>query len=128
LDALESDSPEDELLPRRWCCSRRVVERSVHEVVEVTPGAGLVVRDIRTGDLAEVRERLRSTQLMVGGLIYAHVVPDGRTHQMVSGVMPVPRRLRDQLIALLDEENDAVDLAELLAAGVRTNPAAPDRP
>lgn len=144
VEALESDVPEYELLAvslvlfqdgaidrflaergpvlpddeRNLVAQWALVDRSVHEVAEVTPGAGVVLRDIRTGDVVEVRERLGSTQLSVGDLLYAHVVPDGETHQMVGGVVSIPLRLRDQLVTLLDEGYDALDLAELLAAGV----------
>jgi hypothetical protein len=105
--------PEDERnLVAQWA----LVDRSVHEVVEVTPKVGLKLRDIRTGDVADVRERLGSSQLGVGDLVYAHVVPDGITSQMVGGVVPIPLRLRDPLMAVLDQEPDALDLAELLAA------------
>ena len=43
--------PEDErLLAEQWL----LVERSVFEVVDVRPGEGLTVRDLRTGDVHRV--------------------------------------------------------------------------
>lgn len=105
--------PDDERnLVTQWA----LVERSVHEVVEVAPNVGLVLRDVRNGEVAQVRERMGSTRMAVGDLLFAHVVPDGHTHQMVGGVVPVPLRLRDPLVALLDDDEvDALDVAELIA-------------
>ena len=46
--------PDDErLLAEQWL----LVERSVFEVEQVQPGHGVTVRDVRTGDTHEVRER-----------------------------------------------------------------------
>ncbi|MGH9225937.1 MAG: DUF1841 family protein [Acidimicrobiales bacterium] len=105
--------PDDERnLVAQWA----LVDRSVHEVVAVEPGAGLTTRDVRSGETVDVQERLGSGQLAVGDLIFAHVVPDGAGHQIVGGVVTVPLRLRDPLLELLDDEPDAVDIADLLAA------------
>jgi len=104
--------PDDEgNLVAQWA----LVERSVHEVVAVDRGIGMTVRDIRTGEVVEVREGLASTQVAVGDLVFAHVVPDGVGHQIVGGVVPVRLQLRDPLVALLDGEADAVEVASLLA-------------
>jgi hypothetical protein len=79
--------PEDErLLAGQWL----LVERSVHEVVSVRRGAGLTLRDVRTGDVHEVRERGGSRQVKVGQLYCARVVPAGDTMQIYGGIEPVP--------------------------------------
>lgn len=145
VDALEAELPEEELLAvslvlfpggtvdafleqrgpllpgdeRDLVAQWARIAPSVHEVVEVTPGVGLVLRDVRTHVMADVRERLGSTQLVVGDLLYAHVVPDGHTHQIVGGVIAVPPAACDLIVGLLDDQPDVVDLADQLA-GWRT--------
>lgn len=105
--------PADEWnLVTQWA----LVDRSVHEVVAVDRGAGVTLRNIRTGDMVDVRERTGSTQAGAGDLVFAHVVPDGVGHQIVGGVLSIPLRLRDPLIAVLDSDPDAVEVAATLAA------------
>lgn len=78
--------PDDEVaLAERWL----PVRRSVHEVVAVRPGAGLTVRDLRTGVAAQVREPIFSLRASPGQLVCGRVVPDGETHQFVGGLLPV---------------------------------------
>lgn len=103
--------PDDErLLAEQWL----LVERSVFEVEEVRRGQGVTVRDLRTGDTHDVRERAASHQLKPGQLVCARVVPAGDTMQFFGGVEPVALHQRDVLIDLLDDEPDAVALvAEL---------------
>jgi hypothetical protein len=61
--------PQDErLLAEQWL----LVDRSVYEITQVRRGEGLTVRDVRTGDVHQVRERTASRQLTVGALICAH--------------------------------------------------------
>lgn len=104
--------PDDERnLVGQWA----LTNRSVHEVVSVARGAGLTLRDIRTGDLVDVRERLGSMQASAGDLLFAHVVPDGVGHQLIGGVVPVPLRLRDSLMVALDQEATSVEVAHLIA-------------
>jgi hypothetical protein len=95
--------PEDErLLAGQW----PLVERSVFEIEQVRPGEGCTVRDIRTGDVHQVRERTGSRQLKPGALICARVVPVGETEQIFGGIEPVALHKRDELIALLDSAPD----------------------
>jgi hypothetical protein len=103
--------PDDErLLAEQWL----LVERSVFEVEQVHRGQGVSVRDVRTGDTHEVRERTASRQLKPGQLVCARVVPAGDTMQFFGGLEPVALHERDRLIELLDMEPDAVTLvAEL---------------
>lgn len=103
--------PDDEReLAERWLA----VQRSVFEVEEVHRGHGLVVRDVRTGDTHEVRERAGSRQLKPGQLICARVVPAGDTMQIFGGIEPVALHERDPLIELLDSEPDPVTLVAQL--------------
>ncbi|HYZ38055.1 MAG TPA: SEC-C metal-binding domain-containing protein [Pseudonocardiaceae bacterium] len=100
--------PDDEaLLARAWT----LVERTVYEVVECRPGAGVTVRDLRTGDVLEVRERTFSKQARCGVLMCARAVPDGQSHQFIGGMFAVaPGRERD-LLDLLDERDGLALLA-----------------
>jgi tetratricopeptide (TPR) repeat protein len=104
--------PDDERsLAEHWL----LVERSVHEVLNVSRGQGLTLRDVRTGDVREVRERAASSQVKVGELYCARVLPAGDTMQIFGGLEPVPLGERDDLIALLDDEPDPVDLVAALS-------------
>ncbi|HLI55452.1 MAG TPA: SEC-C metal-binding domain-containing protein, partial [Actinomycetota bacterium] len=94
--------PDDEaLLAQTWA----LVPRTVYEVVEVTPGAGMVVRDLVAGERLPVRERSFSTQAKVGWLVCARVVPDGATHQFVGAVFPVPPGTESELLERCKEED-----------------------
>ena len=104
--------PDDErLLAEQWL----LVERSVHEVLDVSGGKGFTLRDVRTGDVHQVRERAASTQVKAGELYCARVVPAGDTMQVFGGMEPVSVGERDALIALLDDEPDPVDLVAALS-------------
>ena len=104
--------PEDErLLAEQWL----LVERSVFEVEGVNPSASITVRDVRNGDVHEVRERTASGQLKAGQLICARVVPAGDSMQFFGGIEPVALHQRDALIDLLDSEPDAVELVSMLS-------------
>ncbi|TQC49050.1 hypothetical protein EEB14_11720 [Rhodococcus sp. WS4] len=105
--------PADEFaLARQWL----EVERSVHEVEEVRPGEGLTLRDLRTGDRREIRERAASRQLRVGNLICARVVPAGDTWQIFGGIEPISPGQRAPLLeALNDETTDPADLVAILS-------------
>jgi hypothetical protein len=104
--------PDDErLLAQQWL----LVDRSVFEVEQVHRGQGVTVRDVRTGDTHEVRERAASRQLKPGQLICARVVPAGDTMQFFGGLEPVALHERDRLIDLLDTGPDAVTLVAQLS-------------
>jgi tetratricopeptide (TPR) repeat protein len=104
--------PDDErLLAEQWL----LVHRSVFEVEQVHRGHGVTVRDVRTGDTHEVRERAASRQLQPGQLVCARVVPAGDTMQFFGGLEPVALHERDPLIDLLDTEPDAVTLVAQLS-------------
>ncbi len=83
--------PEDEaLLASSWL----LVPRSVFEVVEVSPGAGLRARDLRTGDVVDVRERTFSHEARPGAFVCARAVSDGETQQFVGGLFLSPQEPR----------------------------------
>lgn len=104
--------PEDErLLAGQWL----LVQRSVHEVLAVSPGQGFTLRDVRTGDIHQVRERAGSTQVKVGQLYCGRVVPAGDTMQIFGGVEPVSLGERDKLIALLDDDPEPIELVAALS-------------
>lgn len=104
--------PEDErALAEQWL----MTDRSVFEVEEVHRGRGMTVRDVRTGDRHEVRERTGSGLLKPGQLICARAVPAGDTMQFFGGIEPLALHERDTLIALLDAEPDAVELVAHLS-------------
>jgi len=103
--------PEDELLlAQQWL----LIDRSVFEVMAVEPGVSVSLRDIRTGDIAQVPERTASRELGVGQLICTHLLPVGDDVAMYGGVEPVDLRYRDALVALLDDEPDPEDLVAFL--------------
>ena len=84
--------PDDErLLAEQWL----LVDRSVFEVEQVHRGHGVTVRDVRTGDTHDVRERAASRQLKPGQLVCARVVPAGDTMQFF-GLEPVALVQRDR--------------------------------
>ena len=103
--------PDDErLLAQQWL----LLERSVFEVEQVRPGQGVTVRDVRTGDTHEVRERAASRQLQPGQLICTRAVPAGDSMAFFGGIEPVALHERDPLIELLDDEPDPVTLVAQL--------------
>ena len=104
--------PDDErMLAEQWL----LVDRSVFEVEKVNPGESLTVRDTRTGDVHEVRERTASRQLKAGQLICARVVPAGDSMQFFGGAEPIALHERDALIDLLDAGPDPVQLMAALS-------------
>jgi tetratricopeptide (TPR) repeat protein len=103
--------PDDErLLAKQWW----LVDRSVYEISVVRRGEGFTVRDLRTGDTHEVRERTASRQLRVGQLVCARIVPTGDAMQVFGGLEPVALHERDDLIALLDSEPGPLELVAFL--------------
>lgn len=102
--------PADELmLAQQWL----LVERSIHEIESVSPGEGMSLRDIRTGDRRDVTERSASRQLAAGQFICSRVVPVGEKYQIFGGIEPVDPAQRTELIAILDA--DPVDPEALVS-------------
>ncbi len=104
--------PADEyLLAEQWL----LAERSIFEIVETTPGVGMLLRDLRTGDRIEIVERKASQLVTPGSLICTRIVTVGSMMQIVGAVESINLRYRDALIELLDDEPDPVDLIEFLS-------------
>lgn len=92
--------PEDEaLLIESWL----LMDRSVHEVLEVRPGIGADLLDLATGDRAEVRDRSFSRRARPGELICARVVPDGKSNQIVGYPFPVDPGSEERVLDLCRE-------------------------
>ncbi len=103
--------PDDEqLLAASWL----TVERSVHEVVAVDVGVGLTMRDLASGEVAEVRERTLSRDASVGERYCARVVPDGQSNQMIGSVFPV-RTGHERAVLDLCAERDGAELCAWVA-------------
>jgi hypothetical protein len=99
--------PDDEaLLAASWLS----VDRTVYEVLEVRPGEGLTLRDLRSGDEVVVRERSLTRTAELGMRLCARAVPDGETAQLVGAVVEVEVGREAELLDLLDE-GDPVRLA-----------------
>jgi hypothetical protein len=92
------------------------VPRSLFEVVGVTPGEGLELLDLRSGDRPAVRERTASKRLTVGNALFARVVPDGQGHQLAGGVVPIPVQHRETMLAFLDTDPGAAEMCAWVAA------------
>ena len=104
--------PADErLLAEQWL----LADRSVYEVEQVRPGRGITVRDLRTGDRLDVRERTASRSLTGCTLICARIVPAGDTAQAFGGIEVVRLHERDALIRLLDTGPDPLELVAFLS-------------
>jgi len=104
--------PDDEaLLATSWL----LVQRSVYEVLRTSPGVGMTIKDLRTGDDVEISERTFSKQAQPGLLVCARAVPDGRGHQFVGGIFPVRVGHEAAVLDLLDKAS-AVDIAAWAAA------------
>lgn len=92
------------------------VRRSVHEVIEVSRGQGMTLRDIRTGEVHAVRERAASAAVRVGEFYCARVVPAGDTWQVFGGLSPVAAGALDAVVALLAGGPGPVELVAALSA------------
>ena len=105
--------PDDErLLAEQWLLS----ERSVWEIESVTVGAGFRARDLRSGDRADIRERLGSRGLKPGMLVCTRIVPAGESMQCFGGIEIVSMQERDWLLDLFDEDYEATELISVLSA------------
>ena len=104
--------PEDEqLLLASW----QLVSRSIFEIVDVQPGDGVTLQDLRTGDTLDVRERTMSGSVTVGQVICARVLPDGGSNQICGGVFFVRPGREARVIDILDEPNPTLLADRLLA-------------
>ena len=102
--------PEDEqLLYASW----QLIPRTVYEIVDVRPGEGLRLRDVRSGELTDIQERLGSRDVSAGQLMCARAVPDGRGHRLVGAVIEVPPGREDAFLDIVDDP-DPTSLADRL--------------
>lgn len=106
--------PDDEaLLAGQWA----LVDRSVFEVTEVRAGAGLTLRNLRTGDVIDVDERAGSTGMPVGQLVLLRPLPTGTGRlQIFGGVTLIPDSARDRALDVLDADPSAADVARFVAS------------
>ncbi|HEY0816672.1 MAG TPA: SEC-C domain-containing protein, partial [Pseudonocardia sp.] len=103
--------PEDELLlAEAWL----LVERTVYEVTAVEAGHGVAVRDLRTGDRLDVRDRAFAAHAAVGELVCARAVPDGTGLQFVGVPFVVEPGTEQHVMALLGDR-DGIGLLEWAA-------------
>jgi len=85
--------------------------RRLWEVTDVQRGAGLTLRDTRSGDVIEVTERLGSMDRAAGDLLLARVARLPDQSQVVGAPVEIPLRLRDSALGLVDSHPDADMLA-----------------
>ncbi|MDQ1250155.1 MAG: hypothetical protein QG597_4534, partial [Actinomycetota bacterium] len=106
--------PDDEVMVlEQWHLE---ANRSVFDVEAVVPGAGMTLRDLRTGDRYEVVERSGSQQVQVGWFLCTRVADVAGQYQLFGGIEPVALNQREALMELLDSSPTARDLTVRLAA------------
>ena len=108
LNARGSLLPADEqMLAASWQTS----QRSLFEVSAVQPGHGFTLRDIRTGDIHEVVERMGSRQAKVGDVLCTRLLDAGDASPAIfGGIEPVPDYLTAATLAMLDlQDRDEAD-------------------
>ena len=104
--------PDDELqLAQQWL----LIERSVFEVIDVSPGVEMALRDVRAGEQTVVSERTASQELRAGEFICTRLLPVGDKPQMFGGVERVGMGERNELIALLDSGPAPAELVDFLS-------------
>ena len=102
--------PEDEqLLFASW----QLIPRTVYEIIGVTKGMGLKLRDLRMAEVTDVQEHTMSLTAPVGQMICARALPDGRGHQLVGAVISVPPGQEDAFLDAMDDP-DPVSRADRL--------------
>jgi hypothetical protein len=108
--------PEDErALAESWLG----VRRSIHEVVNIRPGQGITIRDLSSGEVQEVQAPAASSQVSVGELYCARVVPigsDGQIKRIFGCFAPVSPDNRDDFIEFLADDPDPVQLVIALSS------------
>jgi hypothetical protein len=104
--------PDEAMLAGQWA----LVGRSVFEVLDVRLDEGLTVRDVRTGDVLDVPERLGTRNMTVGRYVLARPLPTGSaTFTFFGGITKVPDTMVGRFCDLLDEEPTAGQLMQLVA-------------
>ena len=100
-----------------------LVDRTIFELLTVRRGAGMTVKDLRTAEEMEVRERTFSNHASAGMLVCARAVPDGDEHQFLGGLFNVRTGTEAALLDLLDEADPEAIAA--LGSGPRSSSRAP---
>ncbi|MBY0442744.1 MAG: hypothetical protein K2Q25_11540 [Mycobacteriaceae bacterium] len=103
--------PDEQMMAQQWL----LAPRCVHEVLAISPGQGITLRNMHTEEVCEVHERVDSTQLVVGELYCARVVCTGTTMQIFGRIEPVSRNESTELIALLNNDPDPLELITALS-------------
>lgn len=91
------------------------VTRSLHEVMNILPGQGVTLRDVRSGEVQEVHAPAASSQVCIGDLYCARVVPVGEINRIFGCFSYVAPENRDDVLALLSEDTDPVELVAALS-------------
>ncbi len=113
--------PDDErVLAEQWVRT----SRSVYEVTAVSPGEELALRDLRSGEVQQPRERAASTYLTTGDLVLVRIADAADGPAVFGGVELVALDQRDELIALLDSGPTPAELVEFSTQ--RLAPAVPE--
>ncbi len=81
------------------------------EVMSVSRGDTVELRDTRTGEHVEVLDRSVASQFPAGEMILARPLPGFGATWLSAAVVPIDLRLRDSLLRLLDDDVDAESLA-----------------
>jgi hypothetical protein len=91
----------------------------VYEVVDVRPGAGLELRDLRAPEGAEITEVADGEvgqQVQPGDLLLAHALPAGTTTQLLGGVVAIADVGRQALVDALEAGPSGLELARLVGS------------
>ena len=82
---------------------------SVYEIQDMSPGARVTLRDLRTGDLVEVSGNMKIATIRPGRRLCARLLPVEAEFCVFGGVEAVSEVGTDALIEVLDAIEDAVD-------------------
>jgi hypothetical protein len=106
---------------RRYIETGRASAMKLYEVVDVTPGSGLTLRDVLDGGEVRVRERSGSRCLHVWDLVAARVMQRGVSGQpeIDCGLFPLGERVREPLVAQLRELRAELDDADFKESCIR---------
>jgi hypothetical protein len=81
------------------------------EIVSVSGGETVDLRDTRTGEHVEIFDRSVASHFSAGEMILARPLPSFGTTGLSAAVVPIDLRLRDSLLRLLDGDVDAESFA-----------------
>lgn len=93
--------------------------RSLFEVEQVTPGEGMLLRDLVTGDRHHVKERSASRQLTAGTMLVTRIAPIGDGDVIFGGGIPILLHERSRFIDLLSGKPTAEEIVAAVAERFR---------